>query len=330
MTLKDTTMGWFIRSPKKSTKRSGASKVKHAWQKKQKTEYDPQRTWRVLRNIGMVAGAIVLIVGAIFGQRWLVADIARSQAAIPQVALLEAPRWMRPSSIEEIRQLVAVTVDPNPLNQQSLDAAARALGKNAWIEQVQRVTRRYDGRIEVRAVYRTPVALIRARDGFHLVDAAGTKLPGVYPFDQLEMLRLPVITGVQHAPPAEGWRWSGDDARAGLAMAILLGPEPLAQQVKAIDVSNFAGRRDLGKPQIKLLTNLGSDGNADTSPGIGWGRAPGNEGIYEPPAAQKVLMLRRVMRQYGAIDAGGQVVDVFTDTPMIHPIAGVRYTSVSE
>ncbi len=322
-------MGWFIRSKSKSSKRS-ASQAKRAWKKRENREYDPHRSLRFLRTTGMMAGAIALAAGLFFGQRWLANQVASEQSALPQVVLIDAPRWMRPTSAELIRRTVAATVDPDPLNQRSLEAAAEALGRNAWIAEVQRITRRYDGRIEVRAAYRAPVAVIRARDGYHLVDAAAVKLPGVYAFGQLEALGLPVITGVRHAPPAEGWKWAGDDARAGLATAGLLGNEPVVKQVKAIDVTNFGGRRDDRKPQIKLITRLDDDDNPDNNPGVGWGRPPGAEGIYEPPASQKVLMLRRVMRQYGTIDAGGRIVNVFSDTPMIHPAAEVRYTSVRD
>lgn len=319
-------MSWFIRSNKKS-KRPKASKAKRDWKKNQ-AEYDPQRTWRMLRTTGMMMLAMGLAVGVVFGQRWLAEQVAGERAALPEVVLIDAPPWMRPRTVEQIRQTVAATVDPNPLDQRSLAAAATALGKIAWIEEVQRVTRGYDGRIEVRAVYRAPVAVVEARDGYHLVDAAGVKLPDVYTAQQLDDLHLPVITGVRHAPPAEGWSWAGEDVKAGLKLAMLLGGEAVMRQVQAIDVSNYAGRARNAEPQIKLLTKRDGDDDPSNNPGVGWGRAPGEEGIYEPPAAQKVLMLRRVMRQYGSIDAGGQIVNVFSDTPMIHPLPTLRYTSL--
>lgn len=319
-------MSWLIRSNKKS-KRPKASKAKRDWKKKQ-AEYDPQRTWRMLRTTGMMVLAVGLIIGAVFGQRWLADQVAGERAALPQVVLIDAPAWMRPNSAEQIRQTVAATVNPNPLDQPSLAAAAEALGRIAWIERVLRVTRGYDGRIEVLAVYRSPVAVVEARDGYHLIDAAAVKLPDVYTAGQLDDLHLPVIAGARLAPPAEGYAWGGEDVKAGLKLALLLGGEPMVRQVKAIDVSNHAGRRSHAEPQIKLLTKRDGDDDPTNNPGVGWGRAPGAEGIYEPPAAQKVLMLRRVLRQYGSIDAGGQIVNVFSDTPMIHPLPTLRYTAM--
>ncbi len=318
-------MGWFIRSTKKTNKRTG--KAARQTQSKTKPPRDPDQTARMLRRTGMIAGALALVVGLYFGQNWLQKQVATSQAAMPQVVLVDLPVWMRPAATEEITRTVAATVDPDPLNQQSLQVAADALSQNAWIENVQRITRGYDGRVEVHATYRTPVAVIRAADGFHLVDVSATKLPGVYAFSQLEALGLPVITGVRQAPPAEGWTWMGEDARAGLALAMMIVNEPVARQVKAIDVTNYAARRDRRKPQIKLLTVLDRDSNPFNNPGVGWGRPVGEEGIYEPAAQQKMRMLRRVHRQYGSIDAGGQIVDVFADTPMIHPAPLVQYTS---
>jgi hypothetical protein len=319
-------MSWFIRSHKKS-KRPKASKAKRDWKKKQ-AEYDPQRTWRILRTTGMMVLAVGLIVGAVFAQRWLAGQVAGDRAALPEVVLIDAPAWMRPNTTEQIRQTVAATVNPNPLDQQSLAAATEALGRIAWIEQVQRVTRSYDGRIEVLAVYRSPVAVVEARDGYHLIDVAAVKLPDVYTAGQLDDLHLPVIAGVRHAPPAEGYAWSGEDVRAGLKLAMLLSGEPMIRQVKAIDVSNHAARRSNAEPQIKLLTRRDGDDDPTNNPGVAWGRAPGAEGVYEPPAAQKVLMLRRVLRQHGSIDAGGQIVSVLSDTPMFRPLPTLRYTAM--
>lgn len=308
-------MGWWIRG------QSGQSKRKPASKAKSRSAADPSRRaarWRAVLWVVVVAGVGA---GLYFGQTMLVDRVGNQHAAQVHVELVNAPAWMGENRLEGLRRTVRDAVTADPLDQASLEQAAAEFNANAWVERVVRIHRLDYGKVTVEAVYRQPVALVGARDGFHLVDHLGHRLPGVYPYEQLKQLGLPAITGVRAAPPNEGDMWPGQDVQAGITLAMRLAREPFAKQVRGIDVANYDGRSQHGYPHLTLITTAGA---------VRWGRAVGREEIYEPPADEKLAMLRRVNQSHGSIDAGGQVVDVYLDTPMIHAAGTTRYTSMRE
>lgn len=313
-------MGWWISSKRSKSRRKPTGGARRA---KPKRKADPQRRaamWRGAMWLVLIGG---IVAGAWFGQRALIEHIGQRRAAEPvRVELTDAPAWLGERRLAALRDAVAGAIAADPLDQASLRRAVEALAANPWVEQVHRVTRAGAGRIVAAASYRQPVALIGARDGFHLVDRAGHRLPGVYAYQELRALGLPAITGVRAAPPAQGHAWPGEDVRAGIALALQIAAEPWAGQVRGIDVANYRGRAQHGYPHLTLITARGA---------VRWGRAVGQEEIYEPPADQKLAMLREVQQSYGSIDANGQTVDVYLDTPMIHADAAApRYTSDRE
>lgn len=313
-------MGLFLFGKGKS-KPKGKAKPKRQWSKTNAaTGFDATRTYRLVRIATTLVVLAGLGIGVYFGQTYLKQRIAEQQATAVDVHLVDAPAWLGESRIAELESEVAAVVRADPLDRRSLDKAAAMLASNAWVERVRRIDRGYRGRVDVHLIYREPVALVGARDGFHLVDAEARRLPGVYPYQQVKALGLPAITGVSAAPPAEGDPWPGADVRAGLKLAMLLAGTPWAAQVRAVDVANHAGRADRSYPHLSIIT---ADGT------VRWGRTPGEESIYEPPVDEKLAMLERIADSYrGSIDAGGRVVDVFLDTPMIHSESAVRYTAM--
>jgi len=312
-------MGFFLFGKGKSKSKT-KRKPKRDWARGGGASWDPQNTRRTARAAVTAIVLIGLAVGAYFGQDYLKQRVTAQQATLVSVQLQDVPAWLGESRAVDIERTVAAIVDPDPLHRGSLERAAEVLADNAWIEKVRRIERGFDGRVLVHLRYREPVALVGARDGFHLVDARARRLPGVYPYEQVESLGLPAITGVRAAPPAEGQAWAGQDVQAGLKLAMLLSDTPWAAQVRSVDVANHAGRADRSYPHLSVLTRRGT---------VRWGRTPGEESIYEPPVDEKLAMLERIAESYrGSIDAGGRVVDVFLDTPMIHSASAVRYTSM--
>jgi len=309
-------MGWWLTNNKTKAKRKPAKR------NTRRGEPDPARRARMLRATtwALVIGGIV--VGGWFAQTRLADHVAQQRGARVVVELQDAPTWLGEQRLAPMRAAVAQAASDNPLDQASLQRAVDALTAEPWVDAVRQIRRDDHGRIIVTAAYRQPVALVGARDGFHLVDKVGHRLPGVYAYQELKMLGLPAITGVRAAPPTEGEVWTGEDVRAGIVLAMRLAGEPFFKQVRGIDVANHRGRAKHGYPHITLITAKGA---------VRWGRAVGAEEIYEPPADQKLAMLRQVHGSYGSIDAGGQVVDVYLDAPMIHAAANnARYTSGRE
>ncbi|MAE61098.1 MAG: hypothetical protein CMJ49_07055 [Planctomycetaceae bacterium] len=255
--------------------------------------------------------SVLLIVGVWWLARHALHDyVGHARSALPRVVLAETPAWMTAPLAREIRQLVAASVDPDPLDAASLDATSTLLASNPWIAQVHRVRREYDGVITVDATFREPAAVIAWDGGFELIDGHGCRLPATYDESQLEALELPVISGVAARPPRPGVIWVGTDVQAGLKLALLMETTRYARQIQAVDVGNHDGRIDSAEPHLQLVTRHAQ---------VRWGRCPGDELYYEPDTATKLRHLERVNRSYGSIDAGGQIVDVFGDAVLIHP-----------
>ncbi|MBI1368259.1 MAG: hypothetical protein GC162_06355 [Planctomycetes bacterium] len=309
-------MGWFLGSKPQKKKKPAAKKSTG-----KREPWDPAKTLRAVRAgvwVVLVGGAAI---GWVLGQKALKQHIAATKATMPIVDLHDAPVWMPPTVADHLRSIVASGVEPDPFDQASLANVVGDLQESAWVEHVQRVQRLPGGRIEVIASYRRPVALIESGDGYHLVDGRGVLLPLTYPADKAAMLGLPMIRGVQHAPPLPGDTWAGGDVRAGLRLGLLAYAEPWANQVRSIDVTNYGGRIDRSAPQLLIATRHGL---------VRWGRGIGEEQFYEPPASTKLAHVDLIMRKFHTIDAGGQVVDVFGDSVVTHPIAEapeLRYTS---
>jgi len=311
-------MGWFL--TRKSTRKSGRKKSSKS-NKSTASSWDPQKTLRTMRITGWVIGLAILIGGWFIGQNLLREELGKTRATMPHVVMVDAPQWMPDEVIENLRNTVAATVDPDPFNSQSLAEAAERLEASAWVTGITRLHRQPAGRIDVVADYRRPVALIQGAEGYHLVDARGIRLPLIYPEDRAWQLGLPMIQGVDQPPPHAGEPWGGGDVRAGLRLGMLIAAQPWSEQVHAVDVSNYGGRLDRGQPHLALVTDDGL---------VRWGRAPGEEKFFEPTIDVKLAHVELVLRKFGSIDAGGQVVDVFGDTVVTYPraeAATLRYTS---
>jgi len=177
---------------------------------------------------------------------------------------------------------------------------AARLAANGWVARVDRVRRQADRRVEVRCRCRTPFAMVQSGGEFLLVDASGVRLPGRYPYSP----ELPLIQGVADPPPKAGHRWEAADLAAGVKVLSWLGGEPFADQVTAVLVQNYGGRRDRHTAHLELATDRAGGR-------IIWGSAPGEE-IEENTAEQKLAILRRNHELHGRIDAGLPVIDIST------------------
>jgi hypothetical protein len=263
----------------------------------------------LLRLSGWALLVGLIVVGWAIGRPLLRQHLAeKQQGQAPAVALLGMPSWMPPAVMEEIQALVRRTVDGSPFDRLTLEEATQELRASAWVKSVDRIVRRPGGVVEVRAAYRVPAALVERGGRFCLVDYEGVRLPLEYDDSVLASVKLPVIRGVKAPQPSAGEAWSGGDVQAGLKLADVIVGQSLINQVKAIDVSNYGGRIDRGRPHLTLVTQRGL---------VRWGRPPGDEQFYEPAAAAKLQSIQQVMQKFKTIDANGRTVDVHGDTVLI-------------
>lgn len=274
--------------------------------------WDRQRTWRRAKwLIGLLLLA-TLVLGWHPARRKL-QDWYNHRHRTPLtwrcVQLLEAPAWMPLGFRARLAQLVADYVDPDPMSPQGLQQAVDALYASGWVDRVHFV-RRTNSRILVKAEYRTPVAFVTVDpDQLYLVDRAARLLPGRYQPEHLQRLALPQILGTRTDPPQNpGQPWPDPAVRAGIQLLLFLSDQPFCSQISAVDVSQ---RDPRGRLHLCLITTHGGR--------VVWGLPPGEEGLLQPPAALRKSWLAEIYRQFGSIDMGGQLVEVFGPAPFVRP-----------
>ncbi|MEM8782422.1 MAG: hypothetical protein AAGE65_06130 [Planctomycetota bacterium] len=307
-------MGWFLpfslpgSSTSKKGRGKGKSKGKGRGKKKNQRQWDPQRTLAGLKVLGIAAAVVGAGVAWTAGQSALVgyAQEHRSRPVTPaDVTLLDAPPWVAGGKIEQrLKDDAAQRVKADPFDAQGLMDAAAVLTLDPWVAEVNQVRRTPDGVI-VEAEYREPLAMVKARDGFHIVDTQGVRLAGPAYWQALEPAGLPLITNVTVAPPGElGLPWEGAEIEAGVELVKLLKDEPFAPQILAYDV----GQRDPRTGKLALV--LQTDGG-----GVVWGRPPGDAwSVAEVSTQEKIDRLRRIAESYaGRIDMGMQTVLIYTE-----------------
>ena len=236
----------------------------------------------------------------------------------PKVVLTNRPAWMSDFLAEEIVKSTQPLGLHSAFDRQLLVDTAKALASNPWIRRVNQVRRVYEERpgdtLEIDCQYRVPAALVQWGQYFWLVDSQGVKLPEQYTADQLPKILLGadgrtnirIIDGVVHAPSESGRVWTGDDIAAGLEMARILSGLDWADQIRDIDVSNYAGRLDPREAQIVLLTRFGTQ--------LRWGRPPSaKDAFVEVSASQKLAAIDGIFHRSNRVDDNQPWIDVRFD-----------------
>ena len=285
----------------KTTSRKKKSRLFGWW-----TAIDRDHRWLILRLTGWSA----LVAGVVWAGHL---GVSRLEAHVeqrlldrlppgqgPVLTLLDLPADI-PDLVEADLYGAAADLLTRPwLDKQLCRDLAGRLASVGWVERVNFVRRRADGVFEVSCRYRLPVAMVRQRNEFILVDAAGVRLPGSYRRNPSWLL----IEGVEQEAPAPGVMWKGEDLRAALAVLTALESELCFGQITGVAVDHFAGRRDRRRSHVALLTDQ-TDGR------IAWGSAPGYE-VEENTTAQKIAILRANCDRTGRADANHPVIDVST------------------
>jgi hypothetical protein len=300
-------MGWFLKSnPKKSAAKQRRTRALGP------SPWDPRKTLAAMQLMG--AMGLLLAVGVSWRHlEQLLSAYAAENQTVPataneRVALLSTPVWMNKTLQQQLTDAAARELSTDPADTRSLPKLLDTLAKNPWVEQVTRVQRSPSGQVLVTAQYRQPVALVESPEGYCVVDAKGTRLPGVYPRHNIQRLSMPVITGVSAKTATEGSRWPGQDVQAALSLIRVLSDQPYMTQIQSFDVSE---RDPRGRIRLVLRTKLGM---------IRWGLPPGDEQTIEPDASVKKQWLTNVYKTYrGSVDAGGKVVDVYGAAVFVHP-----------
>lgn len=297
-----------------------------------------RRPWQIPWVRGVLAACVVGAAAAGIIEAWhyihlYAQGIIQKQDRRPlkRITLIDTPHWLAKSLLDQLAQEAVVYTIYNPrhpdyamqlrdpLNGRILKILARhflrdqSFGENAWIKSITLIRRAWTPNsqiIQIAAVYRRPAALVDGPTGGYLVSPGGVRLPGLYKASQLPALQwLVQITGSKASPPPPGSHIHSPRIQVALQLIHLLAPQPYYRQIAAINMQNLGGKISALSPQITLTTRFGSQ--------VWWGRAPGQEGFYEVPAARKLRSLAKVYARFGRIDAGRAYVDIRGDQVLV-------------
>lgn len=239
---------------------------------------------------------MTLVGGAVGAAIAVPALVARADQARPaeqiSVHFVDAPSWMAPADLAPLEELVREQLSGSPFDHEGLRVAADGLFASGWFESISQVRRASLGEVEVLGVWVEPTALVRDKDGDHLIDARGRLLPRSYLPSSAPA--FPRILGVTvPRPSAPGERYAGAEVPASLALLRAIEDRPFRPQIAAIDATNH--RTD---GALYLLSSREIR--------IRWGRAPGDGSAAEVPTQNKLTYLQFLYDRYGRIDAVGE------------------------
>jgi hypothetical protein len=237
----------------------------------------------------------------------------------PTVVFTHRPAWMSDLLARKLAASLTPRAGSSVFDRGSLVSAAVKLRANPWVAELRQVRRVYGkgpgDTIEVDCDFRSPLALVKSGNDYWFVDGHGVKLPEKFAEAELPAVvfsadgttNLRVIEGVRHLPPRDaGQVWPGEDLAAGLEMAAHLYGQSFAQEVVKIDVANFGGRVAPREAQVVLITRYNTE--------VRWGRPWGaTDAFVEVPPERKVQYLRRVLAEYGRVDAHQAWIDIRFD-----------------
>ena len=227
-----------------------------------------------------------------------------------EIEWVEPPSWLSDENwkdvLPKLEDRIDLPSDTDPYDDRVCPYVAERLAGSAWIAQVRRVTKQNDGVVKVYSNFRKPFAMIEQAGVAYLVDAAGVRLPMEWAARSVNRSVWLTIRGVAARVPERGHRWAGDDVAAGLKLARFLyaaedaGRADFREEILAIDVGNFKGRRNPRAGRLQLVT-------INPQSYIHWGLPPGEEYGIESSAELKLEFLRELYVRVGRLPDQGPI-----------------------
>jgi hypothetical protein len=219
-----------------------------------------------------------------------------------QITMTPAPRWIPPDLVEQIFERAGFTDHESLLDETLSERVAAAFYTHPWIENVRSVKKSFPARLQVDVVYREPVAMVKAVDGFYPIDRHGVLLPPG-DFSPADTSRYPIIERVSSVPQGRvGEKW-GDptvDGAAELASVLIASKgdseswwEKLHLQSILVPGHVVTGN-ETEQTEFELLTAGGSQ--------IRWGRGPSTLHPGELTVEQKLGRLAEYQKDFGGFD----------------------------
>jgi hypothetical protein len=248
----------------------------------------------------LIAVVAAIVVGLFYLEKYVKAEKPIA-AAFGKLELVGKPEWFN----SELEKLIeeAVGAKEVPLDETTAERVGLALDSVAWLD-VMKVLPATD-RVIVFTGYRKPVALFNSGRRKIYIDVDRVALDFV-PISGLTIIEIQGLRSRNMPDP--GQVWDDDDIEAAMELIALLNtmdgisvPEaPLLNEIAAVDVTNFDGRRSRSSPHIIIKTRDGTP--------IHWGAAPGKAAVnLEALEKEKLAMLYGFYNNYGTIQLKGRV-----------------------
>ena len=252
----------------------------------------------ILKVFAVVCTLGGIVLGIIYWDRF----IKQSASALEDVVPLEIkaePAWVN----DRLKENLSIAARADGLGLKLDATAARRVQQNIqtlfpWLDNV--TVRTMHDRLLIEGRWRMPLVFIkRGLDSFY-VDRDLVVLD----FVEMPHLIITKVIGlvVTPEPPTLGQVWQRDDLAAAVALAEVLTQwdrertpdKPLLDEIAAIDVSNYNGRKNSRSPHIVLYTT----DNAE----VIWGAELGKwQRHLEATDAEKLAKLYSYYEEYGSL-----------------------------
>jgi hypothetical protein len=271
---------------------------------KQATTSPPARRQVPWLTLGRASLWLGTLAGVSFGLHALDAYADSQRPSQPRRLVWDnLPAWLgdpqNADVLREIEQATGLFDGQRSLEDDALCAnVGSSLARCAWVEQVERVTKRQDGEVRIRAAFRRPVTMIVKDGTAYLVDEGAVRLPRQIRAAFLDARHWVLLQGVGGDLPEIGRPWAGKDALAGVRLVRIVNEAyqqrrpGLWEQLVAVDVSNFEGRQSRRDGRLRITTL-----HPETV--IHWGLPPGEEYPVESPVERKLAHLEGLYEEFG-------------------------------
>jgi len=268
---------------------------------------------RLILRLLLVAFIVVAGYLLIQEMKGYVMGLERFQVSPATLSFTTTPSWVTPEIEQQLSHIPGLPERFSILEPGLAKRVAQSYQRNAWVAEVTLVERRFPNRLKVALVLRRPVAAVRYRGEYYLVDGQGVRLPMPFRSCPQPDFKLRIVTGARNQPPKSGAAWEDEAVQAGCAVAKLLQDYGFDRRlgVTAVDATNLGGRLRRGEPDVVLHTASRTR--------ILWGRSPlaWHPGDGSQTVARKLLYLKRLV-EYRDIDlAGLDYADIRFDRLML-------------
>lgn len=235
---------------------------------------------------------VLLVIGCFIAwQRWGAVHVGQRYYSLElnQVALTPQPDYIQ----TEVAKWVFDATDLKSLSLMDVQATAQianAFATSPWVENVLRVQKTSDGRVDIQVIYRRPVAMVEVISdhpeveglSYFPVDAKGTLLP-TEDFSQANTKEY-IHLVIKDSYPISDTGSSYGDTRVSDAAGLAGILHPLRDRLPISEIS-VVPRAPHEEGPVTLVLKFANERS------VVWGRAPGKELAGEPSAKEKLQTL---------------------------------------